>query len=132
MTLCLTLTNGSSSPVDVVLPGDLLFKAAIVDHPYQNGIVGQPISITVPTGTHVYVIDLYCTDAHLNPSDPDSRYGFGPIVSNPDLTRVVDILKSKQPVRPGQYAATVQFAIWDITNNGGLTSADLSDLNALP
>lgn len=130
--LCVTFDNEGvpgSGATPVTLPAGLIFIAENSPHANvkksQNGLLGQTITVSLPEGAQTqYVVRLYCANYGLPSSDRPSgtqdtwqqnwRYENVPIRTDyAPLQQVADQINRESTDR--QYAATIQQAIWDVT-----------------
>lgn len=129
--LYMTLVNTAGSNYTLHLPGGLVCPFAHHDPTYQHGFLAQAVDVIVPANDTAYVnLNCFCLNAHHSPSNSSSVYKLGVITNNPELLTIVGILASKQDVTA--VAGNIQSIIWNVTDNGGLTQADIDYLNALP
>lgn len=133
--LLVSLRNNNSTATTVSFPRGLVFKCQ--DSGYQNGILLQDFTTTIPANTnwcvHMY---LACTNFHRHVPTSNEVYGNPVITNSSKMHEVMNILKTKQVLRYTSYgrnlASKLQSAIWNITDYSGLTTADLTYLNGLP
>ena len=127
--VCLTLRNTRATDDTLDLPTGLVFVAQ--DEEVQNGVVVQPIAIRVPAGRDTTVIvRLWCGNEHRGASVPGVRYSLGPVTNVAGITEIASLLEGKRIDEDA--VAVIQGAVWEVSDNGGLTDESRADLRALP
>lgn len=120
------LVNGSAGSVTVTLPGGLLFISE--SDTVQNGVLIQERVIVIPPSTTQRIaIGLDCANAGRDAPAEEDLYRFGPVTDNPELLELVGLLADKDI---SQFST--QFAVWEITDFGGLTAETRAEIAALP
>ncbi|WP_027481265.1 hypothetical protein [Deinococcus pimensis] len=126
--ICLGLSNTTDTTVTIVIPGGTYFISESDEN--QNGLMIQTHTITLPPHvvTVVYV-ELWCVNHHRHASDEDARYRFGPVNTNAAMKELLDLLADRDLTSD---LSAVQDAVWDITDEDGLTDEVRAALRALP
>ncbi len=113
----------------LLLPAGLIF----VDESSvsQNGFVLQNTYIPIKAHDTAWVyLKTYCLNLSRHISYDSTIYKFSVVTDNPQLTEVINILKTKQP--PVGNESKIQSALWNISDTYGLTNEDRDNLNSLP
>ena len=127
--VCMTLRNSRATDDTLDLPTGLVFVSASGD--VQNGLVVQPIAIRVPAGRDTTVlVRLWCANLERGSSDLGDRYTLGPVTAVPGITEIATLLRGK--VIDGDAVEAIQDAVWEVSDEGGLTNASRAALRALP
>jgi hypothetical protein len=128
--LCFTLINTSAQAQTLSMPAGLVFVAQ--QNVVQNGMLLQPESITVPAGQTLTVpLFLYSINLSRNVSAPEDTFSLGPITQDTALREVLQLVANKDLSEPLD-AASVQNAVWHVTDGDGLTANDRSTISAIP
>ena len=99
---------------------------------YRKGFILQPTTINLDAEDTVCVELLaYCLNADKSGSDYDAIYTFGPVTNHPELMKITNILKTKQPLKDEyMYGLSgddefdifipelMQIILWNITDIG--------------
>lgn len=137
VTLCLSFRNTTSDPIELVLPPGLIFVSKSLD--LQNGLLTEPVGLLIPPeSVESIVVATYCANLFRSVPGGGEEYSIGPITDDPDLLELLEILGGVD--LPSRYddsedaeyvAETVQGAVWDITDWGGLTDETRAELEAI-
>jgi hypothetical protein len=128
--VCMTLHNSGATDTSFVLPAGLVMIAA--DTSTQNGTQVVPIRIRIGAGRDTTILySLFCTNEHRTPSTDTDVFHFGPVSNNADLAEIIDLVKDKD-VTTSDARDLIQFAIWEVSDEGGLTDETRSGLEAMP
>lgn len=121
------LFNSSAVKQTLIIPGGLIVTPE--DTTCQTGVIVQTDTIVInPNDTTGVLLKAYCTNLHKHvPSN--TKFKIAGTTLHNDMYRMVAILKNKQKL---QQNSQVQSIVWNITDHGGLTDADLTYLNSLP
>lgn len=120
------LVNSSSGSVTVTFPGGLIFISESDE--VQNGILVQERVIVIPpTTTQRIALGLDCANGGRHAPAEEDLYRFGPVTDNPELLELIGLLADKDI---SQFST--QFAVWEITDFGGLTDETRAEIEALP
>ena len=128
--------NTLPTATTLTIPGGLIFVDSLdtdsSNGQYQKGFILQDVNIALPPmDTAFVVLQAYCLNLHLAPSNYNAVYFIGPITNNPNLDSIVTIMAPKQ--FPFGEEGSIQSIIWNVSDNGqNLTAADIQYLNALP
>jgi hypothetical protein len=125
--LCLGFRNTTSQPVKITFPVGLLFVS--FDTEVQNGLLIQVETFEVPTyGTANYEVMAYCANAGRSAGSFGDFHRLGPVVNDAEFDELFELLKNKDvsnydlPDDPDiSSVAIIQNAVWDITDQDGLT-----------
>lgn len=128
--VCMTLHNSGTTDTSFVLPAGLVMVAT--DTATQNGTQVVPIRIRIGAGRDTTILySLFCTNEHRNPSSDTDEFHFGPVSDNAGLAEIISLVKDKD-VTTSDARDQIQFAIWEVSDEGGLTDETRSELTALP
>jgi hypothetical protein len=128
--VCMTLHNSGATDTTFVLPAGLVMIAE--DTATQNGTQVVPISVRIDAGRDTTILySLYCTNEHRNPSSDADVFHFGPVSDNAGLAEIIETVKDKD-VTTTDARDAIQFAIWEVSDEGGLTSETRAELAGLP
>jgi hypothetical protein len=122
--LCVPIV--ASSATTVTLPAGLVVVSTSLEK--QNGILLQPVTISVGAGTTHVVVKTYCINIGRGiPWGESHVYTIGPITDDPAMKELISLVA-------GKYLADswAQYWVWDITDFDGLTAEDRADIAALP
>lgn len=128
--------NSLATNATLTLPGGLIFVDSTDVNDtvgrFQKGFILQDVNIALPAlDTAFAIIEAYCLNAHLMPSNYSSIYYIGPITNNNDLNQIVTIMAPKQYPFGSEF--DIQQIIWDVTDNAlSITPAQVAYLNSLP
>lgn len=112
----------------ITLPAGLFFLAA--NKKIQNTIIVKDYQISVTSVVDTFTIGVFSVNEFKDlPGDSDF-YTIGPITNNPDLIRIIDIVKHKS--LNASNVLTVQRAIYQVTSDDSLSPAMVESLNMLP
>jgi hypothetical protein len=126
----MTLHNSGATDTTFVLPAGLVMIAE--DTATQNGTQVVPIRIRIGAGRDTTILySLFCTNEHRNPSSDTDEFHFGPVSDNAGLAEIISLVKDKD-VTTSDARDQIQFAIWEVSDEGGLTDETRSELTALP
>ncbi|HET8632830.1 MAG TPA: hypothetical protein VFL88_01695 [Gemmatimonadales bacterium] len=127
--VCMTLHNSGATDTTLVLPAGLVMIAE--DTATQNGTQVVPISVRIGAGRDTTILySLYCTNEHRNPSTDTDVFHFGPVSNNAELAEIIDLVKDKD-VTTSDARDAIQFAIWEVSDEGGLTDETRAELAGL-
>ena len=73
---------------------------------------------------------MYCANKFRSPASKAAEFTVGPVLEDPALGALFTLLAKKQI--PDDKADIVQEAVWEITDDEGLTPETRSALGALP
>lgn len=128
--VCMTLHNANASDTTVVFPAGLVLVAS--DTATQNGTQITSHEVRVPAGRDTTIIyNLYCVNAHRNPSFESDKFTFGPVSDNAGLLEIIGLVQGKS-VDNLNAADLIQGAVWEVSDDGGLTDGTRAQLKALP
>ncbi len=128
--VCMTLHNTTDADTTVVLPAGLVLIAK--DTEVQNGTQVVPISIRIAPGSDTTIVySLFCVNQHRLPSGEEDEFTFGPVSDNAGLGEIITLVKDKD-VTTSDAADVIQWAIWEVSDGGGLTADTRDQLTALP
>jgi hypothetical protein len=128
--VCMTLHNSGSTDTSFVLPAGLVMIAA--DTATQNGTQVVPIRISIRAGSDTTILySLFCTNEHRNPITDTDEFHFGPVSDNAGLAEIIGLVKDKD-VTTSDARDLIQFAIWEVSDEGGLTDETRAGLEAMP
>lgn len=126
--VCMTLRNTRATDDTLDLPTGLVFISENGD--VQNGLVVQPIAIRIPAGRDTTVlVRLWCANLERASSDLGDTFRVGPVTSVPGITEIATLLRGK--VIDGDAVEAIQDAVWEVSDEGGLTAASRAALRAL-
>ena len=127
--ICLTFSNSSAGPVTVVLPPELIFISKSTDT--QNGAVVVRQTVVVPAGSDTTVaISIFCVNLARHAADAEDEYTIGPLSDNAGLREIATLVQGKQI--DADDALLVQSAVWEVSDEGGLTAETRQALRDLP
>lgn len=127
--------NNLNTPTSFTLPAGLLFIDDTISTDDttripQHCFMLKNVQVDLGAGETVKVQVLtYCSNHHFS-SPFGLNYQFGPVSNYPGLVELCNIMKSKQ--HPVGQESRMQTCVWNITNEGGLTTDDRTFLNSLP
>lgn len=128
--VCMTLHNSGATDTTFVLPAGLVMIAE--DTATQNGTQVVPIRIRIGAGRDTTILySLFCANEHRTPSSDSDVFHFGPVSDNAGLAEIIDLVKDKD-VTTSDARDAIQFAIWEVSDEGGLTDETRGELEALP
>jgi hypothetical protein len=135
--LQLSLSNNTGKDTVLTLPGGLTFHAGNDD--MQNGILLHEVKIPLQRDEACNtILFAYCANMLKHASDNGIPYEFGPVTNAPPLQDLVKVLRSKDISVDPEYneenvsmIASLQSAVWDITDGTGLTHDDSTFINSL-
>lgn len=147
--LCMTFRNTTGTPVIVDFPESVLVTSSHIRS--QNGLLLFTGSVIIPAnGTKTIMVGGFCVNLGRHAPDVFDEndnllsYSFGPSALPSGLSEIKDILKPKHisyldVVEPDgtldtsrfQKYSTIQQAIWQVTDEGGLTAEMRTALKAL-
>jgi len=97
----------------------------------QHGLLVQDVTLAVPARkTSRWILSLYCANKTRSPADETAEFALGPVVNDPALTDLFRLLAGKEI--GGDNAELVQKAVWEITDEDGLTPETRELLVAFP
>src|SRR5690606_1896742 len=76
-------------------------------------------------------LGAYCLNSGRTPALPGDVFEFGPVTQNSALNELMELVKNKR-IDNVTTSATVQAALWNITDGNGLTDGDKQAIAALP
>jgi len=147
---CITLKNKTSKPVIIQFPPELIFVSASVLH--QNTIVIDPGTIEIPaSGETTIVAQGFCLnkgrsipETFVDGTENFLSYSLGPSQIPSALKEVTSIVESKHITMANvldenghvdnskmEKYSVIQLAIWEVTDEGGLSEATRKKLEAL-
>ncbi|HMR93290.1 MAG TPA: thioester domain-containing protein [Chitinophagaceae bacterium] len=128
--VCPGFTNTTNQTIMVTVPSGLVIIATSTET--QNGLVIQIETFEVPANSTVYYsVGAYCLNAGRSPSFTGDKFEFGPITQNEHIRELTELVKNKR-IDTDDASATVQAALWNITDGDGLTSYDRQAIAVLP
>lgn len=128
--VCMTLHNANSTDTTVVFPAGLVLIAT--DTATQNGTQVTAREVRVPAGRDTTIVyNLFCVNAHRNPSFESDTFTFGPVSDNAGLLEIIGLVQGKS-VDNLNAADLIQGAVWEVSDDGGLTDGTRAQLKALP
>jgi hypothetical protein len=128
--VCMTLHNSGATDTSFVLPAGLIMIAA--DTATQNGTQVVPVRIRIRAGSDTTILySLFCTNEHRNPSTDTDEFHFGPVSNDAGLAEIIGLVKDKD-VSTSDARDAIQFAIWEVSDEGGLTDETRAELAGLP
>lgn len=117
---------GSSALLDT-LPGGLIFTST--KNSTQHLLVLKDHFITVNPSPTSIIVGVFCCNRYREIPAEDDTFLLGPLTDNPDLQRLVQLVKTKNI---SQHLGMVQRAVWTVTDSTGLSPAYIDSINALP
>ena len=127
--VCLKLKNTTGSSMKVSFPAGLVIKPTRPER--MSGILLQSHDVEIAGGaTKEIFIKQTSINEHCVFTQKDDAYELGVVVSDPGLTEVIGLMKTKKT--SVNSATATQKAVWNVTDHGGLTDEDRSALSALP
>jgi hypothetical protein len=98
----------------------------------QNGVVLEAATIVIPAGRVMWIeMWLFCINEKRSATKPESEYEFGPVTDDAQLAEIAGLITGKS-MKNQLDAATVQIAVWEVSDRGGLTDAMRAQLRNLP
>ncbi len=123
--ICRSKTN---SVEIATLPAGLFFLNQ--NAKVQNLIIVKKFGVSVSNNIDTFTLGAFSVNEFKSvPSDSDF-YLLGPVTNNPDLQRIIDIVRSKR--LSASNVMTVQRALYQVTSDDSLSSAMVESLNMLP
>lgn len=119
-------TQGTSALIDT-LTGGLLFTST--KNSTQHLLVLKDHFITVNPSPTSIIVGVFCCNRYREIPAEDDTFLLGPLTDNPDLQRLVQLVRNKNI---SQHLGMVQRAVWTVTDSTGLTQAYIDSINALP
>ncbi len=120
------LHNKSTVKQTLIFPGGLMFLPE--DTTSQTGVIVQNDTVIIdPNDTTTVLLKSYCTNLHKGVHQ--TKFKMIGISLHSDIWKVVDILSRKKKLSQG---SNLQSIIWNISDHGGITEADINYLNNLP
>ena len=129
--LCFRVKNTTGRAIEIRFPPRVIFIAkALTD---QNGVLLEPgATIIVPAGKMMWIeMWLFCINEKRSASRGTSEYEFGPVTDDAQITEIQTLMNDKSLKNPLD-AAAVQYAVWEVSDRGGLTDATRQRLRNLP
>jgi hypothetical protein len=128
-----TFTNTNTTPTFLVIPAGLIMRDSLNDSipldTAQGGIIIVPDTIIIRGGDTVNVVlKSFCTNLHHIAPDSQHHYGFSVVSNNDKIYQVISILRSKKSLL--DHVSDIQSIIWNITDYGVLTQADIDLMNS--
>jgi hypothetical protein len=115
-------------PRQVRLPAGLTMVSKSTQ--VQNGLLVQDVHVNVPADSErQWVLAMYCANKARKPADGDTEFVLGPVVDDPALRDLFELLKDK--TIPEDKTELVQKAVWEITDDGGLSTESRAELLGL-
>jgi hypothetical protein len=130
LTFYMSLRNTNSSPTTVILPAGLVIPSG--DTLLQCAILTQADTVVVPAASYMCVgVNTYCVN-ETRTFNENAVYGNPMITKNTNYNAMMSLLATKKSVISENYVYNLQQAVWDIANQGQMTTADISFINSLP
>lgn len=111
---------------DVIVPGGTTIIAK--DKRFQNGILIKPMRVVAGVEN---VFDFHCLNRDADPSNSRALYELGPVIDDPKLLSLIAMLMPKQVSTAG-HRDTIQDAVWELYEDGKLSSEVMEQLEAIP
>jgi hypothetical protein len=122
--ICNSKSNNTET---AILPAGLFFISQ--NKKVQNTIIVKDYQISVSSAVDTFTIGTFSVNEFKAlPGDSDF-YSTGPVTDNPDLQRIIDIVRNKN-LNPSN-VMTVQHAIYQVTSGDSLSPAMLDSLTHL-
>jgi hypothetical protein len=118
--------RGDSSTWVETLPGGLFFAAK--DDEVQNIIVLKPRIIRGLPRDTVLPVGGFCVNLSRHLPDEEDTFELGPVTENADFRRLIDAVADKDI----RYCTWLQFAVWEVSEEGKLSAHWLDSIAALP
>src|SRR5690606_35755099 len=128
--VCLGFTNTTNEAITITIPKGLIIIST--DDKTQNGLVIKVETIEIPANAAVdFNLGAYCLNSGRTPALPGDVFEFGPVTQNSALNELMELVKNKR-IDNVTASATIQAALWNITDGNGLTNGDKQAIAALP
>jgi len=155
--ICVPIENLSGTPVQIEFPAGLIVVATSEGRA-QNGLLIERTLVTVPPTpqggagcrrpeddrrsrlrqdqkpdpcAYVVPLYLYCLNEERDPSNPYITYAFAGVTRDDGLQELLRLLEGRA-VKSSEDVATVQNALYSITEGRGLTREDRPAIARLP
>jgi hypothetical protein len=128
-TLGLTVKSKSGSSETDLLPAGLLLRRRVNNT--QHMLLLKPHPVTANTSNTLVLLGSFCCNKNRPSPDQGDTFDIGPVTDNSDLSRLVNLLASKD-ISDGSDMWMVQRAVYMVTDSTGLTQAYIDSINALP
>ena len=129
--ICFRVKNTTTRMIEIRFPPRVIFISKKMTD--QNGVLLEPAaSVVVPAGKSMWIeMWLFCVNEKRSSSKADSEYEIGPVTDDAQIKEVAELMSDKSLQNPLD-AAAVQFAVWEVSDRGGLTDATRQQLRSLP
>jgi len=130
--LYMTVSNSTSSDVQVTFPAGLVFGTP--DSIYQYMILLQEYVFTVAASANLdtVVLSTYCCNEDLDEPDYEADYSIRGREWDKETQELLDLLAPKSPVTGDDNIDLLQEAAFEITDYEGLTDSTKTQLQDLP
>jgi len=130
--LYMTVSNSSSSDVQVTFPAGLVFGTP--DSIYQYMILLQEYVFTVAASANLdtVVLSTYCCNEDLDEPDYEANYSIRGREWDKETQELLDLLAPKSLVTGDDNIDLLQEALFEITDYEGLTDSTKALLQELP
>ncbi|MCA9678703.1 MAG: hypothetical protein KC464_26985 [Myxococcales bacterium] len=121
--------DGGATSTAIFMPAGLVMISKSTST--QNGLLVQDVRIVVPAKARTqWILAMYCANHDRSPADDSDEFEFGPVTQDPAFKDLFEILAGR--TIPDDMTDSVQQAVWQITDGGGLTPETRAMLTALP
>ena len=129
--VCFRLKNTTGRAIEIRFPPRVIFISKKMTD--QNGVLLEPAaSVVIPAGKSKWIeMWLFCLNEKRSASKADSEYELGPVTDDAQIVEVAELTRDKS-LKNHLDAVTVQVAVWEVSDRGGLTDATRQQLRNLP
>ena len=128
--VCFRLKNTTTRAIEIRIPPRIILISKRMQD--QNGVLLEAATIVIPAGRVMWIeMWLFCINEKRSATKPESEYEFGPLTDDTQITEISDLIRDKSLRNPLD-VATVQIAVWEVSDRGGLTDATRQQLRRLP
>ena len=142
--LLIPMHNNLSTAVTVTFPAATIIRSQSGD--CQNGVLLKKVVIIIPAGSDYHLcLSLYCGNHHRDAASYDDIYEWGVVSNVQPLLDLCNMVKNKK-INIEEFTSTsmsdyntyeeitsmLQEAVWEITDDEGLSQSTISEINALP
>lgn len=123
------LHNTSSSTYQLIIPAGVIMRPGdSIPDTTQSGLIIAPDTINIAGGDTIGVcLKSFCLNTNFQAPDCH-KYQFAVVTNNDLLCKVILILKNKKTLAAHIYE--IQEILWKITNDEGLSQADIDLMNS--
>lgn len=128
--LVMTVRSNTGARRSVTMPAGLCFRPR--DPYYQYMILLQDFTFTVPPDDTTILLPTWCANEELDEPDDESFYSIDLQAWDSELKELYDLLKDKTIHDSLVDLDMLQDALWEITDEEGLTDSTRAWLKELP